>query len=112
MVNQDDGKKDVVQLNEQEMVELDKGRKLYEMVKSNPGWQIINEILNTAAYHAWVDPRKTSSKEEWEWQELNAFHAANNAKELLETIAEMISRSEYLDKVKNGEIQRKSMTIR
>lgn len=112
MVSKNDVKQDVVQLNEQEVVELEKGRQLYEMVASNPGWKIVREILETAAYHTWVDPRTTATKEEWDWQELNAFHASNNAKELLESIAEMISRSEYLDKVKNGEIQRKSMTIR
>ena len=98
-------------INEQEEKELAEGQALYEMDKNNPGWQIVKRWLSDAAYHSWVDPRQTKSKEAWEWQELNAFHASNNAKEVLEEIAKSTSRAEYLDKVKNGEIQRKSMKI-
>lgn len=108
----DQKKEETVKLNEEEMKELDMGRALYEMDRSNPGWQIVKEILEGLAYHSWVDPRQTENEDQWKWQELNAFHAANNAKELLENIAKMISRSEYLDKVRIGEIQRKSMAIR
>lgn len=105
-------KKDVIELNLEESKELDDGRALYAMVKENPGWQIVKQWLEDLSFHSWVDPRTIESKEQWEWQELNAFHAANNAKELLENIAKAISRSEYLDKVRTGEIQRKSMAIR
>jgi hypothetical protein len=98
-------------LNEQERQELAEGQALYEMDKSNSGWQIIKKWLVQAAYHSWVDPRTTLSKEEWDWKELNAFYASNNAKEILEEIAKAVSRAEYLDKVKNGEIQRNKMRI-
>jgi len=95
----------------EEEKELEQGRALYEMDNNNPGWQIVKEWLKNIAFHSWVDPRSTKSKEEWEWQELNAFHAANNAKEMLEEITRLISHSEYLDKVKRGEIERKKMKI-
>jgi len=98
-------------LNEQEEKELAEGQALYEMDKNNPGWQIIKRWLIDAAFHSWVDPRQTKSKKEWEWQELNAFHASNNAKEILDEIAKAVSQAEYLDKVKNGEIQRNKMRI-
>jgi len=98
-------------LNRQEERELAEGQALYEMDKSNPGWQIIKRWLSDAAFHSWVDPRTTKNKKDWEWQELNAFHASNNAKEILEEIAKAVSQAEYLDKVKSGEIQKKSMKI-
>jgi len=107
-----DKKEDVVLLNEEEIKELEAGRALYEMEKSSSGWKIVKSMLEGMAFHSWVDPRQTENKEQWEWQELNAFHAANNAKEILENIEKSISRSEYLDKVRIGEIQRKSMAIR
>lgn len=107
-----DNKADVVVLSEEENKELHDGRSLYEMDKSSVGWQLVKSMLEGLAYHSWVDPRTTATKEEWDWQELNAFHAANTAKEILENISKVVSRSEYLDKVRNGEIQRKSMTIR
>lgn len=98
-------------LNEAEQEELRQGQDLYEMASNNPGWQIVKQWLEDAAYHAWVDPRDCPNKAEWEWRELNAFHAANNAKEILENIQKAVSRSEYLAKVKSGEIERKPMRI-
>ena len=101
-------------LNEQEEHDLAEGQALYEMERNNPGWQIVKKWLTASAYHSWVDPRTIegpNAKEEWEWRELNAFHASNNAKEILEEIAKATSRAEYLDKVKNGEIQRNKMRI-
>ena len=98
-------------LNPGEEDELSKGQALYEMDKNNPGWQIVREWLNVLAFHTWVNPAEAESKEKWEWQELNAYHAANIAKEILENIASAVSRSEYLDKVKSGEIERKRMTL-
>ncbi len=91
--------------------ELAKGQALYEMEKSNPGWQLVKEWLAGLAYHSWVDPREVKNKEQWEWQELNAYHASNVAKEILENIAQAVSRGEYLDKVKHGEIDRKRMKL-
>lgn len=108
-------KKTPQQLNEQEEKELRDGQSLYEMVKSSSGWQIVKTMLEDMAFHTWIDPREiegaADSQKEWMWRELNAFHAANNAKEILDTINKLISRSEYLEKVKNGEIVRQRMKI-
>ena len=98
-------------LNEQEEQELAEGQALYEMDRNNPGWQIIKKWLVDAAHHSWVDPRTTKNQKEWMWRELSAFHASNNAKEILEEVAKAVSRAEYLDKVKSGEIQRNKMRI-
>lgn len=101
-------------LNGHEEKELAQGQALYEMEKNNPGWQIVKEWFKDMAHHSWVDPRTVegpNAKKQWEWQELNAFFAANNAKEILENIEKLISQAEYLDKVKNGEIQRNKMKI-
>jgi hypothetical protein len=67
--------------------------------------------FETMAFHSWVDPREAPNKGEWEWRELNGFHAANAARETLENIAKAISRSEYLEKVKNGEIDQRKFKI-
>ena len=96
--------------------ELNDGDALYEMTQNNPGWKIVANLLQEMAFHTWIDPRSIDkpgglSKEEWEWRELNAFHAANNAKELLESIQKMISRAEYLGKIRSGEITNRSMRI-
>lgn len=97
-------------LTKQEEQELREGQEIYEMTQT-AGWGHIVRILEDLAYHSWVDPRETENKEQWEWQELNAFHAANNARELLEKVQKAISQSEYYEKLKSGEIQRKPMRI-
>lgn len=99
------------ELTENEEKEWREGQALYEMVTGNTGWQVIKKWLEDMAYHTWIDPRETKNKEEWEWRELNGFHASNNAKELLIRIDEMIQRSEYLSRVRSGEIQVKSFKI-
>ena len=98
-------------LNPGEVQELTDGQALYEMEKNNVGWQIVKSWLDGMAFHSWVDPREATSKKDWEWRELNAFHAASMAKEILENIEKADSRAEYLDKVKSGEIDRKKMTL-
>jgi uncharacterized protein (DUF1800 family) len=75
------------------------------------GFKLFKTWLEDLAFHSWVDPRGVDKKEDWEWQELNAFHAANNARELLERVQKAISQSEYYEKLKSGEIQRKPMRI-
>lgn len=99
-----------LELNEQERVELDEGQKLFETVNT-PGFAIFRKKFEDLAYHSWIDPREAPSKEEWEWRELNGFHAANNAKEILNWIDAMVSRSEYLQKKKMGEVTVKPMKI-
>lgn len=102
-------RKEVV-LNESENNELYQGQALYETTKT-AGFEVLKKKLEELAFHSWVDPREAPSKEEWEWRELNGFHAANNAKELLQWISQTISRSEYLDKKKKGEISVRPMKI-
>jgi len=51
-----------------------------------------------------VDP-KGLKKEDWEWAELNAFHSADVAKQLLDDINSLISQSVYLRKKERGEIE-------
>lgn len=104
-----DNNNPVKELNAIEEKELREGQALYEMTQS-AGWQVIEEWLKDRAYHAWVDP-KGMPKEDWEWAELNAYHAANNARELLEDINKAISKADYLDKVKSGEIAVKGFKI-
>ena len=95
----------VVELNDQEEKELRDGMSLDEMVKSSSGWKIVSKMLEDMAFHSWVDPMGMQ-KDEWMFAELNSYHAANNAKQLLEEIAKAISRADYLNKVKYGEIER------
>jgi hypothetical protein len=100
-------------LNEIEEQELREGQDLYEMTKT-PGFLALKKRLEDVAFHSWVDPREIEgpdAEREWKWRELNAFHAANNARELLEWIQSLISRSEYLEKKKSGEIKVERMTI-
>lgn len=98
------------ELTPQEEKELREGQELYEMTRS-AGWSVVQTWLEDLAYHSWVDPREAADKKDWEWRELNAFHAANNAKELLERVQKSISQSEYYEKLKSGEIVRKQMGI-
>jgi len=60
-------------------------------------------MLQARSQHSWVDPRGLE-KEEWEWAELNAFHSADVAKQLLDDIVGAISRAEYLRKKERGEV--------
>lgn len=106
-------KKEEVKLNEYEEREFRDGIALAEM-KASTGFQVIKQRLESLAFHSWVDPRTIDTPDaerEWKWRELNAFHAANNARELLEYIESMISRAEFLGKVKSGEVSRKGMKI-
>ena len=100
-----------VQLKEEERTELVEGQSLYEMTQS-AGFAVLKKWIEDLAFHSWVDPRETKNKQAWEWRELNAFHAANNARELLERIQKAISQSEYLEKIKSGEIKRERMQIK
>lgn len=97
-------------LSVEEQSELREGQSLYEMTKTS-GFVVLQQWLQDMAYHSWADPRETSSREEWEWRELNSFHAANIARELLERIQTAINRGEYLEKKKTGEITVKKMGI-
>lgn len=104
---------DAFELNKEEQRELSEGQSLYEMTKS-PGFIILRQWLEDMAFHSWVDPREIEGdnpEEVWKWRELNAFHAANNARELMERIQKTISHSEYLEKKKSGEITNQRMRV-
>lgn len=98
-------------LTAEEEKEFREGGALYEMDQNSQGWQIIKKMLETLAFHSWVDPRECENEKDFVWREVNAFHAANNAKELLETIQKSISKTDYLAKLKSGEIKTRSMKI-
>ena len=69
------------------------------------GWQILEGWLKDRAYHSWVDPKDFKKKEEWEWAELNLYHNAQVAKQLLEDMNSLIGQAEYLRKKERGEIE-------
>ena len=92
------------ELNRPETKELRDGQSLYEMTQTS-GWEIVKKWLEDRAYHSWVDPREARSKKEWVWQELNLFHSADVAKQLLIDIQRAIERSEELDRIRKGEIR-------
>lgn len=102
--------KQPIVLNEGENQELEEGQALYEMTKLR-GFQILKKRLEDLGFHSWIDPRDSKSKEEWMWKEEIAWAGANNARELLEWIQEQISRSEYLEKKKSGELKIRPMII-
>lgn len=100
-----------VQLSEEETKQLNEGQALYEMTKS-AGFKVLEDWLEQMAFHSWVDPREIEGdnpEEVWKWRELNAFHAASNARELMERIQKSISQSEYLAKKKAGELTNQRM---
>lgn len=100
-------------LNPTEEKELIEGQWLYEMTQT-PGFTVLLQKLENAAFHSWVDPREIvgpDAEREWKWRELNGFYAASNARELIEWIQQSISRSEYLQKKKSGEIKVNPMKI-
>jgi hypothetical protein len=99
-----------ISLNDFEEQEYRDGIALAEL-KNTQGFKVLQRWLEDRAYHTWADPRETNSSEEWQWRELNAFHAANNAKELLVNIDQAISRADYLGKIKSGEIPKGGMKI-
>ncbi len=103
-------KKEGRQLNSDEIQRLREGVDLSTMLET-PGWGIVKKKLEELAYHSWADPREVDSMKEWSWRELNAFYAANNAKELLRFVEEKIEQGDYLTKIKSGEIKTRKMKI-
>ena len=107
-------KKKVPVLGPVELKERADGQSLFEMTQT-PGFSVLKAQLESMAFHSWIDPREIegpNAKAEWEWRELNGFHAANNAKELLNWVQQSISRAEYLEKKRRGEVGTRSLTIK
>jgi anaerobic ribonucleoside-triphosphate reductase len=96
-----------VALTPEEEQELLDGQALAEMV-GGAGFAVMKKWLEDRAFHTWADPRETESQAQWDWRELNAFHGAQAAKDLLDAINSSISRADYLYKVKKGELQKKT----
>jgi len=97
-------------LTPEERKDLREGQSLLEMTKTS-GWEVIKRMLENRAYHSWVDPRETESKEEWMWRELNLYHSSQVAMQLLEDIQKSIDKAEYIGKIASGEIDQRHMKI-
>jgi len=102
--------KQKVQLPADQEKIMHEGMALYEMTQT-AGWKIVQQWLTDRAFHTWVDPRTIEGPDaaaQWQFRELNAFHASNNAKELMDSIEQAISQGDYLQKVASGEIKQKT----
>lgn len=65
----------------------------------------MEEWLKARAFHSWVNPKDFKKKEDWVWAELNAYHSAEVAKQLLDEINGLIGQAEYLKKKESGEVE-------
>lgn len=99
-----------IELKEDQIKAKKEGQELYEMTQTR-GWKTVAGWLRDMAFHSWVDPRSTDVKDEWVWRELNAFHAANVTKELLEKIAASIEEADRLQKIELGQVKERPMKI-
>lgn len=107
-------KKQPTQLTPEEKQEKTEGQNLFEMTQS-PGFEVLKKHFEMMAFHSWVDPRTIEGpnpKAVWEWRELNAFHASNNAKEVLDWIQQKVGRAEALEKKRRGELLVRPLTIK
>jgi hypothetical protein len=94
-----------MELNQQEQDRVFKGEALAQL-KSHKGWEILEQWLKDRAHHSWVNPRGMK-KEDWEWAELNAYHSAEVAKQMLDDVEKSISDADYLRKKERGELKDK-----
>lgn len=92
------------ELSQEEIRQVTQGEALQSMRESQ-GWKVVEEWLRNRAHHSWADPRDFKKKEEWEWAELNAFHSANVAKQIIDDIEGAIADAEYLRKKERGEVE-------
>jgi hypothetical protein len=73
-------------------------------MKESQGWQVVDKWLRDRAYHSWVDPRNFKRKEEWDWAELNAYHSAEVARDIIHSVEDLIAQAEQLRKKERGEL--------
>lgn len=111
MANQNEEEKKGRALSKEELEEWRTGNALHEMEQTSEGWKVIKKMLEDAAFHSWIDPRECKDEKEFMWRELSAFHASNNAKELLTEVERLINRADYLGKIQSGEISVKKFKI-
>jgi len=86
---------------EQELVEL--GEALAEM-RLHRGWLVVQKWLENRAFHSWVNPRDFRKEDEWVWAEINAFHSADVAKQILEDIEAAVATAKGLRQKEAGEL--------
>ncbi len=96
-------------LSAEQLKELTDGMAIRETLTTS-GWKIIEGWLKSRSFHSWVDPRGLS-KDEWEWAELNAFHSADVAKQLLADIQEAIDKADQIENYRAGKLEPKKMKI-
>lgn len=65
---------------------------------------MVQKWLENRAFHSWVDPRGFSKREEWDWAELNAFHNADVARQVLEDVESAIATAKGLRQKEAGEL--------
>jgi len=99
----------MAKLSPEENKLVQEGKELQAILETD-GFKIIKGWLETMAFHSWVDPRECS-KEEWEWRELNAYHGANMAQELLEKISSSVNQAEFLIKKERDEVGAKPFRL-
>ena len=97
------------ELNQEQLKDLTDGMNLKDLTHM-AGWKILEGWLKSRALHSWVDPRGLK-KEDWEWAELNAYHSADVAKELLVEVQEAIDKAEQLENFRLGKEQPNKMRI-
>ena len=91
------------ELTEGEQKEFNDGMDLLSITKM-PGWKTIHEVWERVGSNVGPDPRGMKP-DEYQLASLAAWAVANNAKEFLQTVQDMISRADYLSKVQSGEIK-------
>ena len=79
----------MTKLTQQELERVQEGEQLAHL-KEQAGWQVVDKWLRARAYHSWVNPNGLR-KEDWEWAELNAYHSADVARQIIEDVEKAIA---------------------
>ena len=98
------------ELNEEEAIKFREGMAVKEMMATQ-GWKVLEGWLKSRAFHSWVDPREAKSEEQWLWQEMNAFHSADVAKQILFDLKQLVEVADQLEDIRLGRKQPKTMRV-
>lgn len=91
-------------LNKQEQVEMEEARKVVELV-SSPGWvEVLKPYLEGKLRHSWVDPRKTTDKDDFFHQYSVAWGFSHAADEIMRSVEAFVQKFDYLKKKDKGEV--------